>query len=87
MVGRTGWELAVDAGSFVLDITVAFNLARPERLGMEGAAIAQALTLTTSAIVRVFLVRRFGGSGRSTGSSCGCWDRPWPGRGHARLPH
>lgn len=61
MVGRTGWELTVYAASFVVDITVAFVLARPERLGMEGAAIAQAVTLTSSAIARLMLVRRFVG--------------------------
>jgi O-antigen/teichoic acid export membrane protein len=61
MVGRTGWELAVYGGSFVLDITVAYLLARPERLGMRGAALAQALTLTASALTRLFLVKRFAG--------------------------
>lgn len=61
MVGRTGWDLLVYAGSFVLDVGVAFVLARPERLGIEGAALAQALTLSTSAVARLYLVRRFVG--------------------------
>jgi hypothetical protein len=36
-------------------------LARPERLGIEGAAVAQAVTLWFSAIARLLLVRRFVG--------------------------
>jgi O-antigen/teichoic acid export membrane protein len=60
MAGRTGWDLAVYAGSFVLDVAIAFWLARPaESLGARGAAIAQATTLTVSAIARLMLVRRF----------------------------
>ncbi len=59
MAGRTGWDLLVYVGSFALDIGVAFALARPEVLGIRGAAIAQALTLTMSALARLFLVRRF----------------------------
>ncbi|MBI4260654.1 MAG: oligosaccharide flippase family protein, partial [Actinobacteria bacterium] len=35
MVGRTGWDLLVYAGSFVLDVGLALALARPERLGIE----------------------------------------------------
>jgi len=46
-------------GGFILDIGVAFALARPEVLGIRGAAIAQALTLTMSAIARLLLVRKF----------------------------
>jgi len=38
---------------------VAFALARPEVLGIRGAAVAQALTLSFSAIARLVLVRRF----------------------------
>ena len=34
-------------------------LATPARLGMRGAALAQALTLSCSAIARLLLVRRF----------------------------
>ncbi|HYF12210.1 MAG TPA: MATE family efflux transporter [Actinomycetota bacterium] len=59
MAGRTGWDLAVYAGSFAIDIAVASVLARPGSLGFRGAAIAQALTLTVSAIARLLLVRRF----------------------------
>jgi len=59
MAGRTGWDLLVYAGGFAIDVAVAFALARPEALGVEGAAIAQAATLTVSAIARLLLVRRF----------------------------
>ncbi len=59
MAGRTGWDLLVYVGSFVIDVTLALSLARPEVLGMRGAAIAQATTLTVSAFARLFLVRRF----------------------------
>jgi O-antigen/teichoic acid export membrane protein len=59
MAGRTGWDLLVYLGAFALDIGVAFALARPEVLGIRGAAIAQALTLTLSAIARLLLVRKF----------------------------
>lgn len=59
MAGRIGWELAVYVLSFAIDLSLAFALARPEALGVEGAALAQASTLTVSAIVRLMLVRRF----------------------------
>lgn len=59
MAGRTGWDLAVYAGSFAIDLGVAFWLARPESLGIRGAAVAQAATLTVSAVARLLLVRRF----------------------------
>ncbi|HYG72588.1 MAG TPA: MATE family efflux transporter [Actinomycetota bacterium] len=59
MAGRTGWDLLVYAGGFAVDLTVAFVLARPESLGIRGAAIAQAATLTVSAVARLLLVRRF----------------------------
>lgn len=59
MAGRTGWDLAVYAGSFAIDLGVASWLARPESLGIEGAALAQAVTLTVSAVARLLLVRRF----------------------------
>ncbi|MGH2527278.1 MAG: polysaccharide biosynthesis C-terminal domain-containing protein, partial [Actinomycetota bacterium] len=55
----TGWDLLVYAGGFAIDVAVALALARPEALGVEGAAIAQAVTLTFSAIARLLLVRRF----------------------------
>jgi O-antigen/teichoic acid export membrane protein len=61
MVGRTGWDLLVYGGSFVIDVGIAFALARPERLGIEGAAVAQAVTLSVSALARLALVRRFVG--------------------------
>ncbi len=57
MVGRTGWDLLVYAGGFALDIGIAWALARPERLGIEGAAAAQATTLAASAVARLLLVR------------------------------
>src|SRR5205085_7990722 len=57
MVGRTGWDLAVYAGSFVLDLIVAFALC--PSLGTKGAAIAQATTLAVSNGVRLYLVWRF----------------------------
>jgi O-antigen/teichoic acid export membrane protein len=59
MAGRTGWDLLVYLGGFILDIGIAFALARPEVLGIRGAAIAQASTLTMSAIARLLLVRKF----------------------------
>ncbi|MFN2590436.1 MAG: MATE family efflux transporter [Actinomycetota bacterium] len=57
MVGRTGWDLAVYAASFALDLAVAFVLA--PRLGMEGAAVAQAATMVFSNAARLYLVWRF----------------------------
>ena len=57
MVGRTGWDLVVYAGSLVLDLVVAFVLS--PRLGMEGAAIANAVTFGVSNVVRLALVWRF----------------------------
>ncbi len=56
MVGRTGWDLAVYAGSFALDLIVAFSLS--PSLGTKGAAIAQATTLAVSNATRLFLVWR-----------------------------
>jgi O-antigen/teichoic acid export membrane protein len=69
MAGRTGWDLAVYVGAFAIDIAVALALAGPSRLGIRGAAIAQALTLSCSAVARLLLVRRF----------LGIWpfDRSW----------
>jgi O-antigen/teichoic acid export membrane protein len=57
MVGRTGWDLVVYAGSFVVDLAVAFGLA--PSLGARGAAIAQAVTLVVSNAARLYLVWRF----------------------------
>jgi O-antigen/teichoic acid export membrane protein len=59
MAGRTGWDLVVYIGGFAIDVGVALALARPDVLGIRGAAIAQAATLTFSAIARLLLVRRF----------------------------
>ena len=59
MAGRTGWDLLVYAGGFAIDVGLAFLLARPGSLGIRGAAIAQAATLTVSAVARLLLVRRF----------------------------
>jgi O-antigen/teichoic acid export membrane protein len=57
MVGRTGWDLVVYAGSFLVDLGVAFLLA--PRLGADGAAIAQATTMVVSNVARLYLVWRF----------------------------
>ncbi len=59
MAGRTGWDLVVYLGGVVIDVGLALALARPGVLGIRGAAIAQACTLTLSALARLFLVRRF----------------------------
>jgi O-antigen/teichoic acid export membrane protein len=57
MVGRTGWDLTVYIGSFLLDLGAAFLLA--PHLHTNGAAIAQAVTLAVSNGVRLYLVWRF----------------------------
>jgi O-antigen/teichoic acid export membrane protein len=57
MVGRTGWDLVVYAASLVLDLGLALLLC--PRYGMEGAAIANAVTFSTANIARLILVRRF----------------------------
>lgn len=57
MVGRTGWDLVVYLGSFLLDLAVAVLLV--PRLHANGAAIAQAATLVTANGVRLWLVWRF----------------------------
>jgi O-antigen/teichoic acid export membrane protein len=69
MAGRTGWDLAVYLGGFAIDIGVAVALAGPDRLGMRGAALAQALTTSFTNLARLVLVRRF----------LGIWpfDRAW----------
>jgi O-antigen/teichoic acid export membrane protein len=59
MAGRTGWDLLVYMGGFAIDIGVALALAGPAQLGIRGAALAQALTLSFSAVARLLLVRRF----------------------------
>jgi O-antigen/teichoic acid export membrane protein len=57
MVGRTGWDLVVYAGSVALDIAVAVALIPV--LGMEGAAVAGAVTMAVSKFARLGLVWRF----------------------------
>lgn len=57
MVGRTVWDLIVYAGSFLLDLAVAFALV--PHLGAKGAAVAQAVTLVASNGARLYLVWRF----------------------------
>lgn len=57
MVGRTGWDLGVYAGSFALNLALAFWLC--PRYGMEGAALANAVTFALSKWTRLALVRRF----------------------------
>lgn len=57
MVGRTGWDLVLYAASFLLDLAVALVLA--PRLGAEGAAIAQTVTMVASTAGRLYLVWRF----------------------------
>lgn len=57
MVGRTGWDLAVYAGSLASNLALAFWLC--PRYGIEGAAIANAVTFALSKWARLALVRRF----------------------------
>ena len=57
MVGRTGWDLVVYAGSLVLNLGLAFWLC--PRYGMEGAAVANAVTFAVSKWARLILVKRF----------------------------
>jgi O-antigen/teichoic acid export membrane protein len=59
MVGRTGWDLVVYAASVAFDIGVAVFLIGGLGLGMEGAAIAGALTMALSKLARLWLVWRF----------------------------
>jgi O-antigen/teichoic acid export membrane protein len=59
MVGRTGWDLLVYAGSLVMNLGLAFWLC--PKYGIEGAAIANAATFAASKWVRLALVRRFVG--------------------------
>lgn len=59
MVGRTGFDLAVYATSFLLDLILAVVLV--PRLGTEGAAVAQTTTIALSNAVRMYLVWRFVG--------------------------
>ena len=57
MVGRTGWDLAVYAASLALNLVLAFWLC--PRYGMEGAAVANAVTFALSKWARLALVKRF----------------------------
>ena len=57
MVGRTGWDLVVYAGSLALNLGLAFWLC--PRYGMEGAAVANAVTFALSKWARLALVKRF----------------------------
>jgi O-antigen/teichoic acid export membrane protein len=57
MVGRTGWDLVVYAGSLALNLGLAFWLC--PRYGMEGAAIANSVTFALSKWARLLLVKRF----------------------------
>ncbi len=59
MTGRTGWDLVIYAFSLVLDLSLAFILA--PRYGIEGAAIANAVTFGVSNTLRIILVKRFVG--------------------------
>ena len=59
MIGRTGWDLAVYAGSLALNLVLAFWLC--PRYGMEGAAVANAITFALSKWARLALVKRFAG--------------------------
>lgn len=57
MVGRTGWDLIVYAASLAMSLGLAFWLA--PRYGMEGAAVANAVTFSVSKWARLVLVKRF----------------------------
>lgn len=57
MVGRTGWDLSVYAASLALNLGLAFWLC--PRYGMEGAAVANAVTFALSKWARLALVRHF----------------------------
>lgn len=57
MVGRTGWDLVVYAASLTLNLALAFWLC--PRYGMEGAAIANAVTFALSKWARLALVKKF----------------------------
>ena len=59
MVGRTGWDLLVYAASVAFDIGAAVLLIGGLGLGMEGAALAGALTMALSKLARLWLVWRF----------------------------
>lgn len=57
MVGRTGYDLAIYTGSILTDVVLTLWLG--PRLGIEGAAIANAVTFTASNLARLSFVRHF----------------------------
>lgn len=57
MVGRTGYDLTVYAVSIVMD--AALTLWLGPHLGIEGAAVANAVTFTASNLMRLIFVHRF----------------------------
>jgi O-antigen/teichoic acid export membrane protein len=57
MVGRTGWDLVINAAAVVGSATAAALLV--PRYGIEGAAVAGAVTLAVSNLCRLVLVWRF----------------------------
>lgn len=57
MAGRTGWDLVVYVLSFALDLLLALVLV--PRFGIEGAALAQTVTVAASNVLRLSLVHRF----------------------------
>ena len=57
MAGRTGWDLVVYVLSFALDLALALILV--PRFGIEGAALAQTVTVAASNVLRLSLVHRF----------------------------
>jgi O-antigen/teichoic acid export membrane protein len=59
MAGRTGWDLVVYALSFLLDLALSVVLV--SAFGIEGAATSQAITITCSNALRLYLVYRFVG--------------------------
>jgi O-antigen/teichoic acid export membrane protein len=59
MVGRTGWDLVIYAASLALNLGLAFVLA--PKIGLEGAAIANAVTFALSKWARLALVKKFVG--------------------------
>ncbi len=59
MAGRTGWDLTVYALSFPLDLVLSLILV--SAFGIEGAAIAQTITIAASNALRLTLVYRFVG--------------------------
>ena len=59
MVGRTGWDLAVYAASFAIDVGLALALAPV--FGANGAAAAQSTALVVANVARLWLVWRFVG--------------------------